>query len=131
MVSRRSGRSRKSIQLCGVPTTFGRHCSFLPDWILLLLILKSCPANLLLFFFSASEEHVLFFHALLHLRPTFFHQSFASNSNLDDRESQLLYYSTSTIKISPVRVSTCRVHNSSLLQLNTCKSKGPDFVYQL
>ena len=47
---------------------------------------------------------------------------FASNSNLDDEESQPPLYPTSTFTMLPVKFSTRKVRKT-LLQLNTSKSK--------
>ena len=56
-----------------------------------------------------------------------FASTFASNSNLDDQESQPPLYPTSTLAISPIKYSTRKVRKA-ILQLNTSKSSGPDGI---
>ena len=60
-------------------------------------------------------------------KANLFTSTFASNSNLDDQESQPPLYPTSTLTMSPIRFSTCKVRKA-LLQLNTSKSSGPDGI---
>ena len=60
-------------------------------------------------------------------KANIFASIFASNSNLDDEDSQCPLYSTSTITMPPVTFFTCKVRKT-LLQLNTSKSKGADGI---
>ena len=60
-------------------------------------------------------------------KANLFASTFASNSNLHDRESQPPLYPTSTLTISPIKLSTHKVRKA-LLQLNTSKSSGPDGI---
>ena len=60
-------------------------------------------------------------------KANLFASTFASNSNLDDQESQPPLYPTSTLAMSPIKFSTRKVRKA-LLQLNTSKSSGPDGI---
>ena len=60
-------------------------------------------------------------------KANLFASTFASNSNLDDQESQPPLYPTFTLAMSPIKFSTHKVRKA-LLQLNTSKSSGPDGI---
>ena len=63
----------------------------------------------------------------LSCKANLFASTFASNSNLDDQDVQAPLYPTSTITMSSMKFSTCKVQKV-LLQLNTSKSSGPDGI---
>ena len=60
-------------------------------------------------------------------KANLFVSTFASKSNLDDEGFQAPLYPTSTITMSPIKVSTRKVWKV-LLQSNTSKSSGPDGI---
>ena len=60
-------------------------------------------------------------------KPNLFASAFASNSNLDDQESQPPLYPTSTLTMFPIKFSTHKVRKT-LHQLNKSKSSGPDGI---
>ena len=60
-------------------------------------------------------------------KANLFASTFASNSNVDDQESQPPFYPTSTITMPTIKFSTCKVWKV-FLQLNTSKSNGPDGI---
>ena len=61
-------------------------------------------------------------------KASLFASTFASN--LDDQESLPPLYPKSTLTMSHIKFSTCKVLKA-LLQLNTSKSSGPGVVYLL
>ena len=60
-------------------------------------------------------------------KANLFASTFASNSNLDDQESQPPLYPTSTLTMSPIKFSTRKVRKA-FLQLNTSKSSRPNGI---
>ena len=93
----------------------------------LLVPSQSCLTNRLPFFFSTSKNNSGSSSCTPSSKANLFASTFASNSNLDDQESQPPLYPTSTLTMSPIKFSTCKVRKA-LLQLNTSKSIGPDGI---
>ena len=60
-------------------------------------------------------------------KANLFPSTFASNSNVDDQDSQPPFYPTSTITMPSIKFSTRKVRKA-LLQLNSSKPKGPDGI---
>ena len=100
----------------------------MPEWISLLLVLsQSVSQNFCYSSFPPLKINSGSFSCTPSSKVNLFASIFASNSNLDDEESQPPLYPTSTLTMPPVKFSTRKVRKT-LLQLKTSKSKGPDGI---
>ena len=96
--------------------------------ILLLLVPgQCCLTKLLPFFYSTSKNNSGSSSCTPSSKASLLASTFASNSNLDDQESQPPLYPTSNLTMSPSKFSTRNVRKA-LLQLNTSKSSGSDGI---
>ena len=101
---------------------------FMSSRILLLLVPgQCCLTKLLPFFYSTSKNNSGSSSCTPSSKASLLASTFASNSNLDDQESQPPLYPTSNLTMSPGKFSTRNVRKA-LLQLNTSKSSGSDGI---